>query len=157
MFVSVWKDIRKARVLVAWDRGQPQFGNTSSAPLNAVEKHEVDGSISDEIRVIHDQTGQNEACDKADHPPANLARQILWCKCKYPGLPVLLAKRDIDGACRLLWVKPADAEMFATDLPFDAASMEEAGHIARCKEGLPAQPAPSLDGGGRGKGRRRRI
>ena len=153
VFVSVWKDIRKARILVAWDRGQPEFGNTSSAPLNAVEKFEVDGTLSEEIRVIHDQTGQNEGCAKEDHPPANqpvhaqLARQILWCKCKYPGLRVLLAKRDIDGAFRLLWVAPGDAEMFATDLPFDAEAMNSAGEIARAKE--EEQPPP---GGGAQEG-----
>ena len=30
-----------------------------------------------------------------------------------PGLPVLLAKKDIAGAFRLLWVAPGDAELFA--------------------------------------------
>lgn len=40
-----------------------------------------------------------------------------------PGLPVLIAKKDVAGAFRLLWVAPEDAELFAGDVPWQADKM----------------------------------
>ena len=66
----------------------------------------------------------NAAVGSGTHPPAlqprhrQLARLILHWRCRYPGLPVLLAKKDIKGAFRLLWLDPEDCELFAGEVPW---------------------------------------
>ena len=154
---SVWKDVHQARVLVCWlDQVQGLVGFTHSAPMGAVAKQNPDRSISEEVRPIHDQREPNEQCDKEEHPPAlqpthaQIARQILWWKHRYPGITVLLAKRDISGAFRLLWVDPEDIELLATELPLDPSlwAEEAAPEASQAWEGqrAPAGDAPLLPG-----------
>eukprot|EP00971_Amphidinium_carterae_P146193 2897937-Amphidinium_carterae.1 len=71
------------------------------------------------MRVVHDQRGVNRLCDPSLHPPAlqprhrQLAKLIVWWRHQYPGIPTHIAKRDVSGAFRLLWLNPRDAELFA--------------------------------------------
>ena len=89
-----------------------------------------DRSIAPDKRVVHDQRGVNAFTEKTFHPPAlqpkhaQVARLVLWIKRRLPGITVLLSKRDIAGAFRLLWVDPADVELFAGDLPWCPEHME---------------------------------
>lgn len=39
-------------------------------------------------------------------------------KLRYPGVEVVIAKKDIAGAFRLLWVAPKDVHLFAGDMPW---------------------------------------
>jgi hypothetical protein len=50
---------------------------------------------------------------------------VIWLRLRFPGLPVLLAKKDIAGAFRLLWIDPEDAELFGADIPWETRSMNE--------------------------------
>ena len=83
---------------------------------------------------MHDKkfSGLNGTCEPGWHPPAlqpfhrQVARIILWWKARYPGLPVLLAKRDANGAFKLVWLSPEDVELFGGDLPWDTNAFAEA-------------------------------
>ena len=123
VYQQIAKDVKKHRVLVV-DGSLPQLYGTMSSPFEAVAKMLPDRTLSKEMRVVHDQRAINHGTTKYLHPPAlqpthaQIAKRILWTKGRNPGLPVLLAKKDISGAFRLLWVDPADVELFAGDLPW---------------------------------------
>ena len=94
-----------------------------------------DRTIALDKRVVHDQRRVNMATDKTWHPPAlqpthqQVARRVLWYKSRYPGIEVVISKRDIAGAFRLLWVAPEDVHLFAGDLPWkpDMMNPDETG------------------------------
>ena len=129
VYKQIWKDVRKMRVLLA-PQCHPGLHATTSSPFEAVDKMLPDRSIAPDKRIVHDQRGVNARTDKGLHPPAiqprheQIARLILRTKARYPGVPVLMAKKDIAGAFRLLWVDPADVELFAGDLFWDSERME---------------------------------
>lgn len=112
-----------SRVLVV-SAMMPQLGGTMASPFEAVQKLKPDRSVSEEVRVVHDQRTINYGANKFLHPPAlqpthsQIAKRILWAKGRCPGLPVLLSK-NISGAFRLLWVAPEDVELFAGELPWN--------------------------------------
>ena len=91
-----------------------------------------DRSVAPDKRVVHDQRIINSTTDKEWHPPAvqpkheQVARLVLSAKSRVPGLEVLLSKKDVAGAFRLLWLDPNDAELFAGDLPWCSEAMESA-------------------------------
>ena len=124
VYKQIAKDVGKHRVLVV-DSNHPGLAKTVSSPFEAVDKMLPDRSLSEEKRVVHDQRMVNAGSSKWWHPPAlqpthaQIARRIIRAKLQCPGLPVLLSKKDISGAFRLLWVKPADVELFAGDLPWN--------------------------------------
>ena len=95
-----------------------------------MDKFKPDRSLSDDKRVVHDQREFNESCPKETHPPAvqpyhrQVARQLLWWTQRYPGIPIYIAKRDVNGAFRLLWLAPQDTELFTTTLPWRPEEME---------------------------------
>ena len=100
-----------------------QLAGILATPIGRVAKQNLDRTISDKGRFVHDQRATNCLISKYDHPPApqprhrGLARLILWWKLNYPGRQVFLAKCDVDSAFKLLWVTPEDAYVFATKLP----------------------------------------
>ena len=102
VYKQIWKDVKKNRVLVV-AQDNPALKDTMSSPFEAVDKMMPDRSISVEKRIAHDQRGVNHFTDKSWHPPAlqpthdQIARRILWMQTRYPGVPVLLAKKDIAG------------------------------------------------------------
>ena len=124
VFAQVAKDVGKQRVLVV-SAMMPQLSGTMASPFEAVQKLKPDRSVSEEVRVVHDQRTINHGTNKFLHPPAlqpthsQIAKRILWAKGRCPGLPVLLSKKDISGAFRLLWVAPEDVELFAGELPWN--------------------------------------
>ena len=70
-----------------------------------------DRSLSPDGRFINDMRQANEAGCKEWHPPAKLpthrevARQVLWWRCRCPKVRVVMAKRDFASAFKLLWVE----------------------------------------------------
>ena len=132
VYSQLWKDIRKQRALVV-NRNHSNLETTISSPFEAVDKLLPDRTISPEKRVVHDQRGVNFYTDKGWHPPAaqpshaQVARRILLWKMRAPGIPILLAKKDVAGAFRLLWVSPEDVELFAGDVPWQPESMTGGG------------------------------
>ncbi len=94
-----------------------------SVPVACVPKTNPDRTVSDKVRLIWDATVPNEDCPKEDHPPAfqprhaDLARVILFWKMRFPRLRVLLSKKDIRAAFKLLWLALQDMFIFAADFP----------------------------------------
>lgn len=101
VYKQVAKDIRKGRILVA-------------GANHHVLEHVVASPFETVQRLAHDQRGINAGTSKFLHPPAvqpshaQIARRIMWWKTRCPGIPILLSKKDIAGAFKLLWVDPAD-------------------------------------------------
>ena len=142
VYAQVWKDVNRGRVLVvprsSVDRGgkdesnlEELLGDVHASSFGAVDKLNPDRTISAEKRVVHDQRGVNASVDSGSHPPAcqprhrQLARLALYWSSRYPKLPILAAKRDIEGAFRLAWLDPADASLFAGEMPWRPDCMAE--------------------------------
>ena len=131
VYKQIFKDVRKHRVLVV-KKGNGCLGNTVSSPFEAVDKMLPDRSVAPDKRVVYDQRQVNQATSKWWHPPAlqpthqQIARRVLWYKSRFPGVDVVISKRDIAGAFRLLWLAPRDAHLFAGDLPWNEGMMEQA-------------------------------
>ena len=129
VYKQIWKDIVKMRVLVV-PAGEPLLGNVVSSPFDAVDKMLPDRSVAPDKRIVHDQRAINAGTHKEWHPPAiqpkheQIARMVLRQKAKLPGIQILMSKKDIAGAFRLLWVDPRDVELFAGDLPWVPEEME---------------------------------
>ena len=129
VYVQLMKDIAKHRVLVA-SANHNALKHTVSSPFELVLKMLPNRSLSTEARLVHDQRQVNGGTHKDLHPPAaqptheQVARQILWLKARYPGVKVVLAKKDVAGAFRLLWVDP---ELFARDVPWKPGLMGSGG------------------------------
>ena len=54
--------------------------------------------------------------EKHDHVDEEIARKIVQEKLLWPGIPILMSKRDIDGAFKRVWWKLAEIGLFATDI-----------------------------------------
>ena len=130
LYTQLMKDVGKHRVLVV-SSSNPALGTTVSSPFEMVPKMLPNRSLSSEMRLVHDQRRVNQGTDKTLHPPAaqplheQIARRILWLKARYPKIKVLLAKKDVAGAFRLLWVDPKDVELFGGDIPWQPEFMGE--------------------------------
>ena len=94
-----------------------------SVPMARVPKMMPDRTISDKGRIIWDATPVNVTCHKSRHPPAlqpkhaEVARAIVWWQQRYPGIPILLSKKDVSDAFKWIPVKSQDSRFFAADLP----------------------------------------
>lgn len=130
VYHQIAKDVGKHRVLLASSE-HAGLCHTVCSPFETVAKMNPDRTVSAEQRLVHDQRGINAGTSKYLHPPAvqpshaQVARRILWHRARCPNTPILMAKKDIAGAFRLLWVDPADVELFAGDLPWKAEAFPE--------------------------------
>ena len=141
VYEQLMKDVAKHRVLVV-NSAHEALQHTISSPFEAVPKMLPNRTLSKEVRLVHDQRMVNQGTDKTLHPPAvqpmhrQIVRRILWLKTRFPGVDVLLAKKDVAGAFRLLWVDPRDVELFGGDVGWKP---EEMGSLRQGKrEGDPA-------------------
>ena len=131
VFKQVGKDVAKHRVLVV---------SADHPGLTSTNKMLPDRSISEDKRIVHDQRGVNAGATKFLHPPAvqpahvQVARRILWHKVRCPKIPVVMSKKDIAGAFRLLWVAPEDVELFGGDM--EVLKGEEAVGEECCSAGV---------------------
>ena len=128
VFRQLMKDVAKHRVLVVRSDHEG-LRHTASSPFEAVPKMLPNRTISTEVRLVHDQRMINSGTSKDLHPPAlqplhvQIIRRILFWKSMFPKIPIVLAKKDVAGAFRLLWVDPADVELFAGDVPWQPEAM----------------------------------
>lgn len=56
---------------------------------------------------------------------------ILWYKSRYPGVRVLLAKKDVSEAFKWLWVEQDDCRLFGADVPHEANDPADRGAVSR--------------------------
>ena len=128
VYKQLMKDVAQHRVLVV-NAKHPKLTTAVSSPFEAVPKMLPNRTLSQDVRLVHDQRRINCHTDKTWHPPAvqplhqQVARRILFLKTKYPNVGVSLAKKDVAGAFRLLWVDPRDVELFGGELPWQPQYM----------------------------------
>lgn len=140
VYRQLMKDVAKHRVLVV-NAEHENLSHTASSPFEAVPKMLPNRTLSTEVRLVHDQRNINGGTSKDLHPPATqplhaqIVRRVLFWKSMFPGLPVVMAKKDVAGAFRLLWVDPRDVELFAGDVPWKPMLM--GGGAGKVEEGDP--------------------
>ena len=106
---TFWKDATRGRVLFATSECAVELGPLMSVPLGRVPKMNPDRTDSGKGRMIHDERAFNAGCPKEDHPPAlqprhqDLIRLLVWWSLRYPGITVLLYKKDVSDAFKWLW------------------------------------------------------
>ena len=109
-FQKMWKDAARGRLLLVSSELGAELIGVLCEPIGCVPKLNPDRTVSDEHRFIHDARKINLRGHKHDHPPAlqprhrGVARRILWWKIRHPASRILLAKRDIDSAFKLIWL-----------------------------------------------------
>ena len=139
----IWTDAARGRVLLmSPERGEEALlDGVVSVPLARVPKYNPDRSVSEKGRVILDARVVNELCSKEDHFPAaqpkhaEVVRLIVWYQTRYPGVRILLAKKDISEAFKWLWVTQEDCRLFGADLP---------GELSEDHRGAPPRPVTVL-------------
>ena len=142
VYKQLMKDVMQHRVLVV-NADHPCLNHAVSSPFEAVPKMLPNRALSSEVRVVHDQRQINTRTHKELHPPAvqplhqQVARRILFLKSYYPNVGVRLAKKDVAGAFRLLWVDPRDVELFGGEVPWQPEYMGT-GQAPALEEGDPA-------------------
>ena len=122
---QLWKDARRGRVILCDDRAGDLLSGVLSVPLARVPKMNPDRTLSEEGRTVWDQRVLNEGTDPSAHPPAlqprhrEVIRMILWWTLKLPGIPILLAKKDISETFKWIWTDTDDVPLFGADIPGD--------------------------------------
>ena len=120
---QLWKDASKGRALICFDEGNELLQGVVSVPMARVPKMLPDRTISEKGRIIWDATPVNVTCHKSRHPPAlqpkhaEVARTIVWWQQRYPGVPILLSKKDVSDAFKWIPIASKDSRLFAADLP----------------------------------------
>eukprot|EP00434_Breviolum_minutum_P012254 symbB.v1.2.010803.t1/scaffold712.1/size170421/2 len=91
--------------------------------------HRVKFDVPEELAEVDYTKAEAEMQELMKGPDTKwvneVAKRILLWKLRAPGIPVLLAKKDVAGAFRLLWVSPQDVELFAGDVPWCPGEMSE--------------------------------
>ena len=99
---KLWKDAKHGRSLFMSERADLE--GVLSSPLGRVPKLLPNREVSSEGRIIRDLRQVNVFSPKERHPEVKtpthqeIARKIVQEKAKWPDIPVLMSKRDIDGA-----------------------------------------------------------
>eukprot|EP00971_Amphidinium_carterae_P164063 3252646-Amphidinium_carterae.1 len=92
------------------------------SPQGAVEKQNPDRTMSGEYRFINDLRMVNHHCWKADNPPAKqcthkqLARLVSWWRARLPNVPVVMSKKDVSAAFKLIWLREDACRIMAVQL-----------------------------------------
>jgi len=121
-FRKVWKDAHRGRALLVAELPDALMRGVRASPLGRVPKMNPDRTLAPEGRIIHAQ-GVNASGSKYHHPPAlqpthrGVARLALWWSARHPKVPLLIAKLDVEGAFKWIWLRPEDVGLFAADLP----------------------------------------
>ena len=123
---QLWKDARKGRVILCDDRAGDLLTGVLSVALARVPKMSPDRTLSEEGRSVWDQRVHNEGTDPSAHPPAlqprhrEVIRMILWWTLRLPGIPILLAKKDVAEAFKWIWIGTDDVPLIGADIPGDS-------------------------------------
>jgi len=126
---KIWEDAAAGRLLVC-DSRLAELAGVRESSLARVPKMNPDRTVSEEGRLITDMKKTNTKGSKFRHPPAlqprhaEVAREILWWKARHPGVEVLLAKRDISSAFKLLNLSPACSLIMAISIPGSSVGLD---------------------------------
>eukprot|EP00971_Amphidinium_carterae_P043438 854826-Amphidinium_carterae.3 len=92
------------------------------SPQGAVEKQNPDRTMSGDYRFINDLRMVNGHCWKTDNPPAKqcshkqLARLVAWWRARLPNVRVVMCKKDVSAAFKLIWLRADACHVMAVQL-----------------------------------------
>ena len=119
---AMWKDSVKGRLLVCTEASGSWLGDVSAHNVHRVPKR-MAGLVLDEGRFISDMRRQNVFMPKESVHTVVLptlkevARRIVQMVNIFPGVRMLIGKRDVASAFKLINLRPQDCGQFATELP----------------------------------------
>eukprot|EP00971_Amphidinium_carterae_P317263 6307466-Amphidinium_carterae.1 len=120
-WANALEDAAKGRVLLL-SCTNPGARSVIPSPQGAVEKQNPDRTMSGDFRFINDLRMVNAHCWKSDSPPAKqcshkqLARLVAWWKARLPNVRILMSKKDVSAAFKLIWLKDTACRVMAVQL-----------------------------------------
>ena len=101
------------------------FAHVWFSPLFTVPKSNMDGSPSEDVRVVHHQSwpagaSTNDVTISERHMPARtpshrtLVRLIVYQIVSWPGVPIRMAKRDCNAAFKRVFLQLGSIRFFAS-------------------------------------------
>eukprot|EP00952_Eustigmatos_sp_NYUAD-ZCMA_P013184 52521-Eustigmatos_ZCMA.PRE.2 len=127
LWQTLWPDSYRGGMLVFRTKEHRDIvSQLEYAPLGRVPKFDHEGREKEKGRMIHDCSYGEDSVNARTQDEAYpavwlpvfeaLVRAILRWKVLYPGVPVLLTKRDVDAAFRRLVINLEGVELFAAEL-----------------------------------------
>jgi len=121
---ELYDDFRRGGLVIASKQAEA-FRDVWFSPLFNVSKSNTDGTLSDEVRVVHNQSylgdlSVNGITDTSLHPPSEtpthrtFARRIAHAIVSFPGVPIYMIKRDVSAAFKRVFLQVASAKYFAS-------------------------------------------
>ena len=106
---DLWGDVVKGRILLFTHACEHTLGPLMESRLAFVTQKDITKPEGQKVRYISDPRVEiNERCEPKLHPRVrvpqhgHVIRRVLYRKRRYPAIPVLLCKRDVKGAFKLL-------------------------------------------------------
>jgi hypothetical protein len=111
-------------MLYLTSKSEPLLKGVVSVPLGFVPKSFPDRTVSttEGREVVHPKKSNADVLKEHFFPALmprhkELARLILWWIQRFPGIPLLIAKKDIADAFKWLWVLAESAGLLSTNFP----------------------------------------
>ena len=106
---ELWEDVLKGRLMLFTVRSEPFTGNLMESKLAYATQRDATDPERTKTRYISDPRNEvNERIDNDNRPQCviprhqNVARMVLYWKLRYPTIPILIWKRDVKGAFKLI-------------------------------------------------------
>jgi hypothetical protein len=120
----LYDDFRRGGLVIASKQAEA-FRDVRFSPLFNVSKSNTDGTLSDKVRVVHNQSYLGDLSvdgitDTPLHPPSEtpthrtFARRIAHAIVAFPGGPIYIIKRDVSAAFKRVFLQVASAKYFAS-------------------------------------------
>ena len=119
---ALWQDAVKGRLLICSDVSEPWLHDVSAHNVHRVPK-KMAGLVLDKGRFISDMRRQNvfmpkELFEQVVLPTLqDVGRRVVTLCHMFPGMRMLIGKRDVASAFKLVNLRPEDCGQFATELP----------------------------------------
>ena len=126
--LRVWGDFARGGALICSSESGAALEDVQYAPMGRTTKTDDEWFVTDEGRFIYDGSdgglaSVNGKTPVGRHPPAplpchiELIIYIVWLAVMSPGIPILLAIRDVKAAFKLVSYSLSDCSWFGTRLP----------------------------------------
>ena len=126
--LRVWEDFARGGALICSAESAAALEGIQCAPMGRTTKSDDEGFVTDEGRFIYDGSdgglaSVNGKTPVGRHPPPplpchiELIIYIAWLSVVAPGIPILLAMRDVKAAFKLVAYSLSDCSWFGTRLP----------------------------------------
>ena len=106
---ELWSDLVNGRLFLISDNSEQATGDLMESKLTFVTQPDITNPGCAKTRYISDpRVAVNERVFGENHPACivtrhqHVARRLMLCKRRYPGIPVLLSKRDVKSAFKLI-------------------------------------------------------